>query len=134
MKPEEPDERQVDLDDDYEYLDEDAERDDTTVAAVFKWSLIAVGALAILVVVAWLLLGREPAAEVTEQAELVALMWIGRGDSEPEEWEELIKLAEERREVPTSDYLLDHPMVADHWAEALDKLGYGGIGEGVEEI
>lgn len=70
----------------------------------------------------------------TEQAELVALMWIGRGDNEPEEWEELLKFADERREVATSTYLLDHPLVADHWAEALDKLGYGGMVEGVEEI
>ncbi len=70
----------------------------------------------------------------TEQAELVALMWIGRGDSEPEEWDELMKLADERREVATSHYLLDHPQVADYWAEALDKLGYGGMVEGVEEI
>jgi len=70
----------------------------------------------------------------TEQAELVALMWIGRGDAEPEEWDDMLKLAEERREVPTSQYLLDHPMVADEWAEALDKLGYGSMVEGVQEI
>lgn len=69
-----------------------------------------------------------------QQAELVALMWVGRGDAEPEEWLELLKLAEERREVATSQYLLDHPLVADYWAEALDKLGYGSMVEGVEEI
>ncbi|MHA1165509.1 MAG: DUF3775 domain-containing protein [Alphaproteobacteria bacterium] len=70
----------------------------------------------------------------TQQAELVALMWVGRGDAEPEEWAELLKLAEERREVPASQYLLDHPLVADYWADALDKLGYGSMVEGVGEI
>ncbi len=70
----------------------------------------------------------------SQQAELVALLWIGRGDAEPEEWAEMLKLAEERREVPTSQYLLDHPLVADYWADALDKLGYGSMVEGVQEI
>ena len=57
--------------------------------------------------------------------ELVALMWLGRGDSEVEEWDELVRLAGERQETPTIGYLLDHPLVADDWAEGLDRLGYG---------
>jgi hypothetical protein len=60
-----------------------------------------------------------------KQTELVALMWLGRGDDEPEEWENLLTLADERREVSTASYLLDHPLVADYWAEGLDRLGYG---------
>ncbi len=36
--------------------------------------------------------------EPDQQAELVALMWIGRGDMEPEEWEEALALAAERHE------------------------------------
>ena len=50
-----------------------------------------------------------------QQAELVALMWLGRGDGEPEEWDELVARAVERREVPTENYLLDHPLLAEHW-------------------
>lgn len=69
-----------------------------------------------------------------QQAELVALMWLGRGDAEKEEWSELVILAVERHEGPTAAYLLDHPHLADHWAEALDRLGYGSIVSGVEEI
>lgn len=61
------------------------------------------------------------------QNELVALMWLGRGDAEPEEWEDLLKLAEERHETSTAGYLLDHPNVADYWAEGLDRLGYGSL-------
>ena len=70
----------------------------------------------------------------SKQAELVALMWLGRGDDEAENWANLLELAGARREVPTGHYLLDHPLVADYWADGLDKLGYGGMVEGVEEV
>lgn len=60
--------------------------------------------------------------EPDQQAELVALMWVGRGDMEPEEWDEAVALALERRDRPTSDYLLSHPQVADDLVEGVDKL------------
>lgn len=60
--------------------------------------------------------------EPDQQAELVALMWIGRGDMEPEEWDEACALAAERRDTPTAQYLLKHPHVADHMIEGLDRL------------
>ena len=69
-----------------------------------------------------------------QQDELVALMWLGRGDGEAEEWARLKDLAAERREMPSGAYLLDHPLVADYWAEGLDKLGYGSIVGGVGEV
>jgi hypothetical protein len=69
-----------------------------------------------------------------EQAELVALMWLGRGDAEVDEWSALVAQAQERAETPTEEYLLGHPHVADHWAEGLDKLGLGGAVDEVEEI
>ena len=62
-----------------------------------------------------------------QQAELVALMWLGRGDGEPEEWAELVARAAERREVPTENYLLDHPHLAEHWLDGLERLGLGGL-------
>jgi hypothetical protein len=65
--------------------------------------------------------------EPHQQAELVALMWLGRDEGEPEEFAQLVQQALERREVPTEDYLLDHPMVADHWLEGMDRLGLGGL-------
>jgi hypothetical protein len=58
-----------------------------------------------------------------QQAELVALMWIGRGDAEPEEWENTIELARDLKEGPTPRYLLGHPLVAEHWAEGAARLG-----------
>jgi hypothetical protein len=60
--------------------------------------------------------------EPDQQAELVALMWVGRGDMEPEEWAEALELAAERRDGSTAQYLLKHPHVADHMIEGLDKL------------
>ncbi len=60
--------------------------------------------------------------EPDQQAQLVALMWIGRGDLEPEEWEEAVALATERGDGPTSRYLLSHPLVAEHIDEGLDRL------------
>ena len=60
--------------------------------------------------------------EPDQQAELVALMWIGRGDMEPEEWEDAVALAADRHEGATAEYLLSHPHVADHLDEGLDRL------------
>lgn len=60
--------------------------------------------------------------EPDQQAEIVALMWIGRGDLEPEEWEEALTLAAERSDGPTAAYLLKHPHVADYIDEGVDRL------------
>jgi hypothetical protein len=60
--------------------------------------------------------------EPDQQAELVALLWIGRGDMEPEEWEEAIELAAERADGTTAAYLLSHPHVADYLDEGVDRL------------
>lgn len=65
------------------------------------------------------------ALDETAQAELVALMWLGRGDDDPANWEAMTRLALERHVGSTSSYLLDHPLVADYWADGLDQLGYG---------
>jgi Tfp pilus assembly PilM family ATPase len=58
-----------------------------------------------------------------QQAELVALMWIGRGDAEPEEWNQTVELARQLKAGPTPRYLLRHPLVAEHWQEGAAKLG-----------
>jgi hypothetical protein len=58
-----------------------------------------------------------------QQAELVALLWLGRGDAEPEDWEETVRFADESRERPTEDYLLGQPLVADLWADGLERIG-----------
>lgn len=58
------------------------------------------------------------------QIELVALLWMGRGDySGPEEWPEALREARERHNERTADYLLGNPLVADHLEEGLSQLG-----------
>jgi uncharacterized protein DUF3775 len=58
-----------------------------------------------------------------QQAELVALLWTGRGDAEPEAWEDTVSMARERRDTPTDRYLLGQPLVAEYWAEGAERLG-----------
>jgi len=55
-----------------------------------------------------------------EQCELVALAWLGRGeDSNKDDWEDLVRLAYERHNDRTANYLLGMPMLADYLQEAL---------------
>ncbi len=63
-----------------------------------------------------------------ERAELVALVYIGRGDLEPEEWGAAVRLASERATAGTrtADYLLGIPNVGDLMEEGLDGLGLAG--------
>lgn len=57
------------------------------------------------------------------QAELVALMWVGRGDEEPGNWEAVVEMARGRTELPTPKYLLGEPLVGEYWSEGAEKLG-----------
>lgn len=61
--------------------------------------------------------------EPDQQQQVVALMWLGRGDFEAEEWAEAVELAEERWSEETADYLLSHPMLADELEAGLLALG-----------
>ena len=59
-----------------------------------------------------------------DQAELVALAWLGRGDFLAEEWEDAVRTARERRTGSTSEYLLGTPLAGDYLEEGLTRLGY----------
>ncbi|QHQ34235.1 DUF3775 domain-containing protein [Algicella marina] len=69
------------------------------------------------------------ALDLDHKLELVALMWLGRGDFGADEWDEALALADERRGAPTAQYLLAHPQVADEIASGLDALGFSHIME-----
>jgi len=57
---------------------------------------------------------------------LVALFWIGRGDADPDEWEETKALARQQHEGLVSRYLLGQPEVGEFLTEGLEKmLEYG---------
>jgi uncharacterized protein DUF3775 len=58
-----------------------------------------------------------------EQIDLVALMWLGRGDGSIEEWDDLRGQAAESRNGGTARYLLGEPMLGDFLADGLDAFG-----------
>jgi hypothetical protein len=59
-----------------------------------------------------------------EQAALVALTWVGRGDREASEWDEAVAQARERSaEGPVADYLLGMEMLGDLLSEGLAAFG-----------
>lgn len=62
--------------------------------------------------------------EQDQQAALVALMWLGRGDFSAEEWEDALSEAAGRWTPRTAEYLLATPLVADYLEEGLSQLGY----------
>jgi hypothetical protein len=59
-----------------------------------------------------------------EQVELVALIWVGRGDFAAAEWEEALAAARERHTGPSSAYLLGMPLLGDLLEEGFTALGY----------
>ena len=60
---------------------------------------------------------------VSEQASLVAVMWIGRDTFAAEELEEAIQTARDEATTPTEDYLLGVPLLPDYLEEGLERLG-----------
>lgn len=61
---------------------------------------------------------------VDEQAELVALAWIGRGDYVAAELAQATKDAADRHTGSTGQYLLGIPLLPDYLESALSQLGY----------
>jgi hypothetical protein len=70
-----------------------------------------------------------------EQIDLVALMWLGRGDGTIHEWEDLRTQAAERRNGyrnprwETVRYLLGEPLLGDFLADGLDRFGISWVDE-----
>lgn len=56
-------------------------------------------------------------------SELVALTWIGRGDYDADDWDDVLTEVQEVREKHTIDYLLGTPLLADYLEEALSQFG-----------
>ena len=63
-----------------------------------------------------------------EQAALVAVMWIGRGAFEPEDWQEAFETAYAEASTPTADYLIGTPHLADNLEAGLEALGFDVVG------
>lgn len=58
-----------------------------------------------------------------EQATLVAVMWVGREDFEPEDLREAKRTAFAEASAPTEEYLSNQPLLADYLESGLDLLG-----------
>ena len=61
-----------------------------------------------------------------ERADLIALVYIGRGDMEPEEWGAAVRLAKEREassSLGTADWLIGIPNLGDLLDEGLAAMG-----------
>ncbi|MFC0012671.1 DUF3775 domain-containing protein [Devosia nitrariae] len=58
-----------------------------------------------------------------EQIDLVALAWLGRGDGDITDWEDLRKAAAEARTGRTWRYLLGLPLLSDYLEEGLTAFG-----------
>lgn len=58
-----------------------------------------------------------------EQEDLLALMWLGRGDFTASEWPQAMKLARETRTKSEPNYLIGTPLLSDYLEEAVASLG-----------
>lgn len=58
-----------------------------------------------------------------EKAALVALMWLGRGSFGPDEFEDAVHVATSEATVPTENYLVGIPELAEFLENGLDSLG-----------
>jgi len=61
--------------------------------------------------------------DVDEAQALVALAWIGRGDFEPDDWQNAVAAAADRHEGPTWKYLLGMALLPDYLQDALSAFG-----------
>jgi Protein of unknown function (DUF3775) len=64
-----------------------------------------------------------------EKAQLTALAWVGRGAFEPEDFDEAVATAISEATVPTADYLMGMPHLAENLEAGLDALGVDVAGE-----
>ena len=61
--------------------------------------------------------------EPDQQVELVALMWLGRGDFSIEEWPQALQQAGDSWNRRTAEYLIGTPLLADYLLEGLQAHG-----------
>ena len=60
---------------------------------------------------------------IDEREELLALMWLGRGDYDAASWPEALRQARDTRTATETDYLLGTPLLADYLEEGAAALG-----------
>lgn len=60
---------------------------------------------------------------VDEAADLIALMWVGRGDYDASEWAEALAEAKRRTDIKPVRYLMNRPMLGEWLEEGLEAIG-----------
>lgn len=60
---------------------------------------------------------------IQQQAELVALFWLGRDDGDADDFPGLLAEAQGQQGSGTARYLLGSPLLGDYLEEGLEKLG-----------
>ena len=60
---------------------------------------------------------------ILERQELLALMWLGRGDYDADGWSETLREAAEATIGNVTDYLVGTPLLGDYLEEGADALG-----------
>jgi hypothetical protein len=58
-----------------------------------------------------------------QREELLALVFLGRGDFDAKAWREALRQARDTADVHETDYLLGTPLLADYLEEGLEALG-----------
>ncbi|HVJ52521.1 MAG TPA: DUF3775 domain-containing protein [Aliidongia sp.] len=68
----------------------------------------------------------EALADLSEDGavDVIAMVWIGRGDFTRDEWEEARELARERHQRNPANYLMGIPDLGDLLEEGFTQLGY----------
>ena len=59
-----------------------------------------------------------------EIIDLIAMVWVGRGDFSKSEWKSARDLARERHKRKSADYLMGMPTLGDFLEEGMAQLGY----------
>ena len=67
---------------------------------------------------------------IDQRVELLALMWIGRGDFDHAEWREALAQAGDADSERETAALMGTPLLGDYLEAGLDALGYSIAGEG----
>jgi hypothetical protein len=58
-----------------------------------------------------------------EKAHLTAIAWVGRGAFEPEDYDQAVETAYTEATVPTDQYLMGMPHLAENLEAGLEALG-----------
>jgi len=60
---------------------------------------------------------------IDEREELLALLWLGRGDYDAQSWREALRPARDTGTATETDYLLGTPLLGDYLEEGVEALG-----------